>query len=409
MPIFSYIAIDKTGKVINGNFEQIDRANSISTLTKQGLRPISLKMVKEKTDKFNLQNIFGGNKVKSDQLVMFTRQLSAMVGAGVPLLRALTALSSHVADSPTLRKILDGVIKSIESGSTFGDALAKYPNTFNDIYVNMVRAGEAAGILEDILQRLALQQEKSMSMRKKIKASMAYPIVLLSITVLAFFGLMIFIIPQIGKILTDLGGADAKLPLLTLIMLGISSFITKYWYIVFAVLGASIYGFMRYIKTKKGRYQFHYVLLRTPLVKKIIMKIAVAHFARTFSALIEAGVAVLEALSVTSRAVGNAIFEEALVKAEIEVKNGRTLSSVMEADPLFPPIISQMLLVGEETGQTDKVLVKVADFYEEEVDAAISGISSIIEPAMIVVMGSMVGLIAASVMLPIASLSQNIK
>jgi type IV pilus assembly protein PilC len=409
MAIFSYIAIDKTGKVQNGKLEQVDRANAISTLTKQGYRPISLKIIKEKADKFDLKNIIGGNKVKPDQLVMFTRQLSAMVGAGVPLLRALTALSSHVADSPVLRDILNGVIKSIESGSTFGDALAKYPNTFNDIYVNMVRAGEAAGILEDILQRLALQQEKSMSMRKKIKASMAYPIVLLSITVLAFFGLMIFIIPQIGKILTDLGGADAKLPLLTLIMLGISSFITTYWYIVFAVLGASVYGFMRYIKTKKGRYKFHYVLLRTPIIKKIIMKIAVAHFARTFSALIEAGVAVLEALSVTSRAVGNAIFEEALVKAEIEVKNGKTLSSVMEADPLFPPIISQMLLVGEETGQTDKVLVKVADFYEEEVDAAIAGISSIIEPAMIVVMGSMVGLIAASVMLPIASLSQNIK
>ncbi len=411
MATFSYIAVDNAGKVLKGNFDQLDRANAIDALIKQGFKPVSLKKTKEKTESqsIGLKNILGGNKVKPDQLVMFTRQLSAMIGAGVPLLRALTAPSTHLADSPALRKILEGIIQEIESGSTFGDALAKYPNTFNDIYVNMVRAGEAAGILEEILQRLALQQEKSMSMRKKIKASMAYPIVLLSITVLAFFGLMIFIIPQIGKILTDLGGADAKLPTLTLVMLGISSFITKYWYIVFAVLGASVYAFMRYIKTKKGKYQFHYILLKTPIIKKIIMKVAVAHFARTFSALIEAGVAVLEALTVTSRAVGNAIFEEALVKAEEEVKNGKTLSSVMEANTLFPPIIAQMLLVGEETGQTDKVLVKVADFYEEEVDSAIASISSIIEPAMIVVMGSMVGLIAASVMLPIASLSQNIK
>lgn len=409
MPIFSYIAIDSTGKTVSGSLDQPDRASSIGALTKQGLRPVSITEAKTKTNEFKLKNLLGGNKVKPDQIVMFTRQLSAMIGAGVPLLRALTALCGHVSDSPVLKKILTGVISDVESGSTFGDALSKYPNTFNDIYVNMIRAGEAAGILEDILRRLATEQEKSMAMRKKIKASMAYPIVLLGITVAAFFGLMIFIIPQIGKILTDLGGSEAKLPTITLVMLGISSFIISYWYIIFIITGVLVYVVIRYIKTTKGKYQFHYILLRTPLIKKIIMKIAVAHFARTFSALIEAGVAVLEALTVTSRAVGNAVYEKALVEAEQEVKNGKTLSSIMEKNPLFPPIISQMLLVGEETGQTDKVLVKVADFYEEEVDAAIASISSIVEPAMIVVMGSMVGLIAASVMLPIAGLSQSIK
>jgi len=409
MAIFSYIAIDGTGKTVNGKVDQLDRTSAINALTKQGLRPVSINEVKAKSASFDFKNILGANKVKPDQIVMFTRQLSAMIGAGVPLLRALTALSDHVADSPVLRKILLGIIQNVESGSTFGDALAKYPNTFNDIYVNMVRAGEAAGILDEILQRLALQQEKSMSMRKKIKSSMAYPVVLLVITIGAFFGLMIFIIPQIGKILKDLGGADAEMPALTQIMLGVSAFIIQYWYIVFAVIGIVVFAVISYIKTKNGRYQFHYLLLRTPLIKKIIMKVAVAHFARTFSALIEAGVAVLEALSVTSRAVGNAVYEEALVAAEVEVKNGKTLSSVIEANKLFPPIISQMLLVGEETGQTDKVLVKVADFFEEEVDTAIGSISSIIEPMMIVIMGSMVGLIAASVMLPIASLSQSIK
>lgn len=409
MPIFSYIAIDKNGKTVNGTVDQLDRASAIKTLTNEGLRPVSINEAKQKSTGFDLNNLLGANKVKPDQIVMFTRQLSAMIGAGVPILRALTALSDHVADSPVLKKILIGVIQEVESGSTFGDALAKYPNTFNDIYVNMVRAGEAAGILDEILQRLALQQEKSMSMRKKIKSSMAYPIVLLVITVGAFFGLMIFIIPQIGNILTDLGGPEAEMPMITQIMLGVSAFIIQYWYIVFAAIGLMVFAFTRYIKTKKGRYQFHHILLKTPILNKIITKIAVAHFARTFSALAEAGVAVLEALSVTSRAVGNAVYEKALVEAEIEVKNGKTLSSVIEANKLFPPIISQMLLVGEETGQTDKVLVKVADFFEEEVDSAIGSISSIIEPLMIVVMGSMVGLIAASVMLPIASLSQSIK
>jgi type IV pilus assembly protein PilC len=192
-------------------------------------------------------------------------------------------------------------------------------------------------------------------------------------------------------------------------MLGISAFIISYWYIILIAAGLLVYGFTSYIHTKKGRYQFDYIKLKTPIIKKIVSKIAVAHFARTFSALIEAGVAVLEALTVTSRAVGNSVYEEALVNAEIQVKNGKTLSSVIEANPLFPSIIAQMLLVGEETGQTDRVLVKVADFFEEEVDTTIASISSIIEPLMIIIMGSMVGLIAISVMLPIASLSSSIK
>lgn len=409
MTIFSYIAVNDAGATINGNVDQLDRASAINALTKQGLRPVSITETKAKTAGVGKKQLFARKKVKADQLVMFTRQLSAMISAGVPLLRALTALSDHVADSPLLRQILLGVIKNVEAGSTFGDALAKYPDNFDDIYVNMVRAGEAAGILDEILQRLATQQEKSMSMRKKIKGSMAYPIVLVSITVLAFFGLMIFIIPEIGKVLKDLGGADAQLPAITLVMLSISAFIISYWYVIIIVIGLSTYGILRYIKTKKGKYQFDYLKLRTPIIKKIVSKIAVAHFARTFSALIEAGVAVLEALTVTSRAVGNSVYEEALIEAEIQVKNGRTLSSVIEANPLFPSIISQMLLVGEETGQTDRVLVKVADFFEEEVDTAIASISSIIEPLMIIIMGSMVGLIAISVMLPIASLSQNIK
>jgi len=409
MPIFNYIAVDNKGGTVNGNIDQQDRASAINALIKQGLKPVSINEAKAKSKDANIDKMFGSGKVKADQLVMFTRQLSAMISAGVPLLRALTSLSDHVADSPVLRRVLMTVITNVESGMNFGDALSKHPETFNDIYVNMVRAGEAAGILDDILKRLAVQQEKSMSMRKKVKSSMAYPVVLLIITILAFFGLMIFIVPQIGKIITDLSGPDTELPGLTLAMLSISGFITKYWYEVIAIMIGFYFSLSYYIKTKNGKYQFHALLLKTPIVKKIVTKVAIAHFSRTFSALIQAGVAVLEALSVTSRAVGNAVFEKALVEAETQVKNGKTLSSVIEANPLFPPIVSQMILVGEETGQTDKILVKVADFYEEEVDAAISGISSLIEPLMIVVMGSMVGLIAASVMLPIASLSQNIK
>ena len=409
MPKFSYVSINAKGETIHGILDQPNRNSVIQSLTRQGLKPISIKESKKGSTLFTLNKIFSTNKVKADHLVMFTRQFSAMVGAGVPLLRALTALSEHISESPALKKILKGVISDIEAGATLGDALAKYPATFNDVYINMVRAGEAAGIIDDILKRLAIQQEKNMTIRKKIKSSMAYPMVLLSITVLAFFGLMIFIVPQIGKVLKDLGGPDTKLPDITLFMLGLSDFIISFWWLIIIVIGGLIYGSSIYFKTKDGKHLFHSVLLKLPIVNTIITKVAVARFARTFSALIEAGVSVLEALLVTSRAVGNVLYEDVLIQAEEEVKNGKSLSSVIESYPIFPPIVSQMLAVGEETGQTDKILVKVAEFFEEEVDTAIQGISSIIEPVMIVVMGGMVGLIAASVMLPIAGLAQSIK
>jgi type IV pilus assembly protein PilC len=409
MPQFSYIATDKQNKSINGSMDAPDRSSVINTLTKDGMKPVSVRELKKKSGlNFSFGDFLGKNKVKGDDLVMFTRQLSAMVGAGVPLLRALTSLQQH-SESSALKKILSSIIADVQSGAPLGDALAKFPNTFSDVYVNMVRAGEAAGILDEILRRLALQQEKSSTIRKKVKSAMTYPMVLVVITIIAFFGLMLFVIPQIGKILKDLGGPEAQLPGITLFMLGISGFMTNYWFIVLPAIIGGVILLLRYIKTPKGKAQFHYIVLKIPGVKSIVTKVAVARFARTFSALMGAGVAVLEALDVTSRAVGNVVYEKELRAAAEAVKNGATLSSVIDKSPLFPAIVPQMLAVGEETGQTDTVLVKVADFYEEEVDVAIDGLSSIIEPVMIVIMGSMVGLIAASVMMPIAGLAQSIK
>ncbi|MDQ5932146.1 MAG: type II secretion system F family protein [Candidatus Saccharimonadales bacterium] len=407
MPAFSYTAISQNGDHLNGYVEAPDRAAVIKSLTSQNLRPISIKESNSGTPK-PLLRIFAGGRVKNDELVILTRELSAMVGAGVPLLKALTSLHDH-AESKNLKTILTSIIKDVEGGDQLADALAKYPGTFNDVYVNMVRAGETAGILDDILKRLAYQQEKNATIRKKIKSAMTYPMVLVGITVLAFFGLMLFVIPQIGKILEGLGGPDAKLPGLTLAMLALSDFFIKAWYIIFPVIGIGIFFLLRFLKTPSGKLLLHSSVLKIPVLKTIIIKIAVARFSRTFSALIGAGVPVLEALSVTGRAVGNVVYENALLEASKAVESGSTLSSEIEKNPLFPAIVSQMLSVGEETGQTDTVLVKVADFYEEEVDVAIEGISSIIEPVMIVFMGGMIGLIAASVMMPIASLSSSIK
>jgi type IV pilus assembly protein PilC len=408
MANFLYVATNSTNKTVTGSVEAQDRAGALNLLGSQGLRPVSLKEGAEKKAGFSFSDFLGSNKVKADDLVMFTRQLSAMVSAGVPIIRALSSQRDHTT-SKTLKFVCGGLIKDVESGATLADALAKYPNTFSDVYVNMVRAGEAAGILDEILKRLALQQEKNATMRKKIKSAMTYPVVLMFITVIAFFGLMMFVIPQIGKIIVDLGGPDAKLPPLTLAMLTISNFMVKYWMFLIPANVVGIIFLLRYLKTPKGKSILHHIVLKVPALKLIVIKISVARFARTFSALMGAGVAVLEALSVTSRAIGNVVYEQRLVDAAELVKNGRSLSSVLDNDPLFPAIVSQMLAVGEETGQTDVVLVKVADFYEEEVDVAIDGLSSIIEPVMILIMGSAVGLIAASVMGPIAGLSQSIK
>lgn len=409
MTLFSFVAVDNNGGTKNGTIERPSRSAAIEAIRAQNLKPISIREKSQKNNKIDLNNLFGGSKIKSSQLVMFTRQLSAMVSAGVPLPRALNALAGHAPDKSVLQKTLLSIVRDIESGISLSEAMSKYPTSFNSVYTNMVKAGESAGILDEILKRLAQEQEKNASIKKKIRSSMAYPVVLLVITVLAFFGLMLFVIPQIGGVLTDLGGSEAKLPGLTVFMLDVSKAMTTYWYIIIPSFLMSIMGFLFYIKTKTGRSQFDYVVLKIPIINTIVTKVAIAHFARTFSALIEAGVAVLEALTVTSHAIGNTVYEKAILAAEVEVKNGKNLSTIIGANPLFPPIVSQMLAVGEETGQTEMVLVKVAEFYEEEVDVAIDGLSSIIEPVMIVIMGGAVGLIAASVMLPIAGMAESIK
>lgn len=407
MPKFEFTAVNREGKTIKSSLESTNRTSAISTLGSQNLKLVDLKEV----DGDKRDNQLTGFKrgVKSDTLVMFTRQLSAMISAGVPILRSLNSMAQYT-DSKVFKAAIGDVSRRIESGESFGDALSAHPNIFDDVYVNMVKAGESAGILDDILKRLALQQEKNATIRKKVKGSMAYPVVLISITIVAFFGLMIFVIPMIGKTIKDLAGEDAELPALTQAMLSISNFLIAYWYIIFPVMGISIWAFMRYIKTPNGKRNFHYFLVKAPIISPLIKKISIARFTRTYSALISAGVSVLDALDVTAKAIGNKAYEDSLAVIGKKVQNGEVLSRLIGEDVfLYPPIVGQMLAVGEETGQTEMVLVKVADFYEEEVDTAISSLSSIIEPVMIVLMGSMVGLIAASVMLPITGLANQIK
>lgn len=404
MPAFTYQATNSSNKTVSGVITATDKTMAMQLLSKQNLKPISLEL---QSDIKKGGKGFFKPKVKVTDLVLFTRQLSTMVSAGVPLLRSLNTMYNQV-ENPTLKEIIGDLIHDVEGGMSLGDAMDKHPDVFSDIFVNMIRAGEAAGIVDDILKRLASQVEKNASMRKKIKSASTYPVVLLVLTLGAFMGLMIFIIPRIAAILKDLGGPDAKLPMITQIMISISGFMTHYWYILLGVTVIAVVVFRRFAKTPNGRFTLHTIALKIPILKTLIVKISVARFTRTFAALIGAGVSVVEALRVTARAVGNDVYRKAIEDAAVEVVNGKQLSQAIESNSLFPGIVSQMLAVGEETGQTDVVLVKVADFYDEEVDAVIDSLSSIIEPVMIVIMGGMVGLVAASVMGPIASLSQNV-
>jgi type IV pilus assembly protein PilC len=406
MPLFTYSAVNKQGKTVNGKAEAISRDSLAEALLKQGMHPVSIKLADTKKklgDKF--KNF--GQKVKLKDLVIFSRQMSTMISAGVPLTRALATMQDQTTNK-YFKTVIQNIAHDVEGGMALGDAFAKYPNIFSEIYINMIRAGEAGGILDEIMKRLATQVEQDASMRKKIKGAMTYPTVIMGVTVMAFFGITMFVLPKIGKILTDLGGENAKLPIYTEIMLGVSSFMQKRGVLIIIALIIGMFFLLKYIKTPRGKYQFHSLLLRIPIFKDIIVKIAVARFARTFASLMTSGVTVLEALQVTGGAVGNKVIQKELEEAAKEVKNGKQLSEPLSKSKHFPPIVHQMLAIGEETGETDTILIRVADFYEEEVATVIDSLASIIEPIMILVLGAGVGLIAASVMGPIASLSKNI-
>ncbi len=422
---FTYKAT-RDGRGITGSAEAANREALVASLSKQGLHPLVIKVDRTKSGGGFLR-LGASKKVKLGDLVIFTRQLSTMISAGVPLARCLAALGAD-SESAYMREVIAGVTKDVEGGATIGDAFAKYPNVFSEVYVNMVRAGENGGILDEILKRLATQVEQDASMRKKIKSAMMYPIVILTVTIIAFFGIMLFIVPKIGAILLSLGGPNAKLPVYTQVLLNASNFcvhptimqhipglaklplIGKTPNLIFIVLllGIGVFYLRRYLKTPAGKYKWHGLLLRLPIIRTIVLKIAIARFSRTFASLMSSGVSVLDALAVTGGAIGNKVIEAELKDAAKQVKNGKQLSEPLSASKHFPPIVSQMLAVGEETGQIDTVLVKVADFYEEEVSVLIDGLAAIIEPIMIIFLGAGVGLIAASVMGPIASLSKNI-
>ncbi len=399
MADFNYTAKDKGDKSVNGTISAGTREDAVSMLVKRGLTPQTVKPAKKGGMQMNIK-LPGGNKVKPKSLVVFTRQFSTMVSAGVPMLRALTTLQEQT-DSAGLKTTLAVVIADVEGGMQLSDSLAKHPKVFSSVYINMVRAGEAGGILDQIMNRLANQVEKDSEIKGKFKSAMVYPVVVTLVAIGAVGFLMVGVIPKLASILEGAGG---ELPIQTKIVLGISNFMTNQWYIIIAAIILSVFAFKRFTGNPKGKYAYHKFLLRLPIFGNIIMKVNVARFSRTFSSLLSAGVTVIDALDVTSKALTNVVIQKGLQDAIQGIKNGANIADSLADSQVLPAIIIQMTAVGEETGQLGEVLDKVAEFYEEEVNQITSSIASIIEPILIVGLGGIVGLIVLSVLGPIMNI-----
>ena len=406
--IYKYTAKDAAGKPNNGTLYAANHAAAVADLNHRGLTPITLIQTDSNDKKNSLSSLFATlpftNRVKTQDKVIFSRQLATMVAAGVPIARALNILQEQT-ESPKVKEMARDLAKQVEGGQSLAKAMAAHPDIISHVYVSMVRAGEAGGILDDVLDRLAEQEEKDAEIRSKVKSALMYPSVVGIATVVAFFFLMIFIVPKLASVFADMG---AKLPIYTVIMLNISAFLVNFWYVIIGLAIVAVVFFRLWHSTPNGRHVIDKALLKAPIFGKIIIKVNTARFARTFGSLMFAGTPLLDALDVTKSALSNSIFQRELNAIATEVKNGRALSAELHGSKCFPPIVGQMVAIGEETGRLNEILVKLATFYEREVDDVVNGLTAIIEPILILVLGGMVGFIAVSVIGPISSLSQAI-
>ena len=399
---FNYTAKDNSGNTQQGVIVAASKNAALSALQEKNLKPLVVKEASKDWKNIEIK-LPGNDKVKTQDLVMFTRQFSTMVNAGVSLVRCLNTLRDQT-ESEGLKKVLTQVVSDVEAGEQISDAMAKHPKVFSSVYVNMVKAGEEGGILDQIMERLATQVEKDSEIKGQVKGAMTYPAVILGITVIAFLAIMIFIIPELTDIFDDL---DGELPMLTQVIIGISDALRDNFILVLIGIAVVIFGFIRFIKTERGKFLFDKTILKMPIIGPIVQKINVARFSRTFSSLNGAGVSVIQSLEVTAGALSNTLIQQGIHQSIDGIKQGEPIADAIAATEIFPPIVNQMAAIGEETGQIDTVLNKVAEFYEKEVDRVISSLTSIIEPLLIVVLGGVVGTIVASVFGPIMTLTES--
>lgn len=354
---FTYTAHSKVGDMQSGTITASSKQAATDALKQKGLRPLVLKQKGSMEIKLP-----GSNRVKPKDLVVFTRQLSTMISAGVPILQALSTLREQV-ESKALRTCLEQVTFDVQSGSNLSDALGKHPKIFSEIYVNMVRAGEAGGILDQILSRLAMQVEKDSTIKSKFKGAMIYPGVVSAVAVIAVIFLMVGVIPKLTSILTESG---AELPAQTKFIIFVSDTLINQWPYIVGALAIVVFAYRRYKRTPAGLRNIHRLQLRMPIFGNIIMKVNIARFSRTFSSLLGAGVSVIEALETTAGSLGNVVIRDALMDASKMIKSGKSISESLDASHILPQIIIQMASVGEETGQMDTVLTKVAEFTKKK-------------------------------------------
>jgi len=392
--IFSYKVKDLKGKVIEGEIEAKDQFEAINKLKLQKYTIISVNQSKRKKIKTG--------KVSLKELTIFSRQLSTLVSSSVPIVQSLSILESQI-ENKNFARVISLLRKDIESGLSISDAMAKYPDVFSELYVSMIRAGEVGGVLDTILDRLATYLESSAALRDKVKSALMYPTIVGSIAVIVTVVLIIFIIPIFKNIFSSFG---AELPLITRIVIGASDFLKKYIFHIIVFLGVFFYVIKRYIKTEKGRRQFDYILLKLPIFGIIFKKIAIAKFSRTLGTLVKSGVPILQALETVAKTSGNKVIEEIVLSSMKSVKEGGKIAEPLKKDNIFPPMVTQMISVGEESGSLDTMLFKIADFYDQEVDASVKGLTSMIEPIVMVFMGVVIGFIVIAMFIPMFQMSE---
>ena len=390
MPTYTYTARAVNGELKTSTIDAPSREEVVAQLRRQRMSVV-------KVDEESAKKSKTRGSIKMRDIVIFTRQFSTMINAGLPLVQALDILAKQT-ENKVLSEVTRAVVFDVESGHTVADALAKHPNAFSDLYVNMVAAGEAGGILDTILMRLATFMEKNDALIRKVKGAMIYPGVIMSVAVIAICVLLIFVIPVFE---TMFGSVGLALPLPTRIVIGMSRFLKGFWWAIGGALVGSFFMLKRYYASPSGKLNIDKLLLKMPVLGDVLRKSAVSRFTRTLGTLISSGVSILDGLEITAKTAGNRVIQDAIMQSRASIAGGDTIAAPLQKSAVFPPMVISMIAVGEQTGGLDEMLSKIADFYDEEVDAAVSGLLSLLEPIMIVFLGVVVGGMVVAMYLPI--------
>src|SRR6185295_16066843 len=400
MPTFEWKGRGRNGQTQTGVLVAESKDAVIAMMRRQ---QIVVTAVKEKGKEIALPKFGGG--VAPQAIAIFTRQFSVMIDAGLPLVQCLEILGSQ-QENKALKRALIQIRQDVESGSNLADSMRKHPKIFNDLFTNIVAAGEAGGILDTILQRLAQYIEKSVKLNSQVKSAMIYPVAVISIAVIVVAVILWKVIPVFAALFKGLG---AELPMPTVIVIALSNFIADYWWLIGLTVGGTIYALRRYHETYKGKRVLDGILLKMPILGILMRKIAVARFCRTLSTLTSSGVPILDGLQITARTAGNSIIEDAIMATRKSVEEGKTISEPLGDTDVFPPMVVQMIAVGEQTGALDTMLSKIADFYEDEVDVAVAGLMKLLEPLLIAFLGVAIGGIVIAMYMPMFSLIGQIQ